>query len=88
MWPASKLLWIKENEPDIFKKCAHILLLEDYLIYRLTGLFATDKSISSSTVYLDIYKGVWWDKMVSAIGINESMLPKIYESGTPVGQPV
>lgn len=86
MWPASKLLWIKENEPIIFEKCAHVLLLEDYLIYRLTGLFATDKSISSSTVYLDIYKGVWWDKMLSAIGINESMLPKIYESGTPVGK--
>lgn len=84
-WPATKLLWLRENEPETFDKTAHFLLLGDYLNFRLTGCFATDKSLSSSTLYLDIRSGKWWPSMLSEIGIGEERLPSLYESGVPIG---
>lgn len=83
-WPATKLIWLKENKPDVYGDISHVLMLEDYLIYRLTGCFATDKSISSSTLYLDIYSGAWWDKMLDYIDLDSSKLPEIYESGKKI----
>jgi len=79
-WPATKLIWIKDNLPDVFKKISHVFLLEDYLIYRLTGHFVTDKSISSSTLYLDIKTGEWWEDMLAYIGLSEDKFPRIHES--------
>lgn len=84
-WPATKLLWVREHEPEVFAKTAHILLLEDYLIYRLTGKFATDYSLSSSVIYLDIYRRQWWAEMCEAIGITEAKLPTLHDSGEPIG---
>ena len=46
-WPACKLLWIKHNEPDVWKKTKKIFLLEDYLLYKLTGKFITEKTLQS-----------------------------------------
>lgn len=43
-WTAAKLLWVAEHEPDIYKKCRHILLPKDYICYLLTGVYATDVS--------------------------------------------
>ena len=45
-WPASKLLWMKKNEPEIFAKTKKIFLLEDWLIYKLTGEYVTEKTLS------------------------------------------
>lgn len=84
-WPASKILWIKENEQEVFHKCSNFLLLEDYLIYRLTGHFVTDKSVSSSTAYLDIYRLSWWNDMLETIGISEEKLPTVLDSGDIIG---
>ena len=46
MWTACKILWLKENEPDIFRRAFKFLLVEDFLLYRLSGRFATDGAIS------------------------------------------
>ena len=54
-YPAPKIRWLKENRRDIFQKVDKILLLEDYLIYRLTGKFYGERSLYSSTLYLDIF---------------------------------
>ncbi len=83
-WPATKLLWVREHEPEVFGKTAHILLLEDYLIYRLTGKFATDYSLSSSVIYLDIYQRQWWSELCDAVGITADQLPTLYDSGEPI----
>ncbi len=53
-WPASKLLWVKKNKPLVFNKTRKIFLLEDYLLYKLTGNFVTEKTLQSSTIYYDI----------------------------------
>ena len=59
-WPASKLLWLRKNEPETFNKIKKVFLLEDYLLYKLTGKFVTEKTLQSSTIYYDIKNNVWW----------------------------
>ncbi|MBR3933891.1 MAG: hypothetical protein IKJ68_08310 [Clostridia bacterium] len=85
-WPASKLLWVKRNEPEVWKKTKKIFLLEDYLLYKMTGKFVTEKTLQSSTIYFDITNGTWWDEMLEFIGVEKSMLPKLYESGVEIGE--
>ena len=85
MWPATKILWLKKNEPSIFKNIYKILLVEDYLIYRLAGKYATEESLVSSSLYFDIQRKKWWDEMLSYIGISADLLPQVYPSGMMVG---
>ncbi|MBO5888795.1 MAG: hypothetical protein J6Q58_01490 [Clostridia bacterium] len=83
--PACKLLWVKKNEPEIWAKTKKIFLLEDYLLYKLTGKFVTEKTLQSSTIYFDINKSVWWKGMLDFIGVPETMLPTLLDSGKYVG---
>lgn len=84
-WPASKLLWIKRNLPDLFGKIKKVFLLEDYILYKLTGKFVTEKTLQSSSLYFDIRCGGWWGEMLDYIGITENMLPELLDSGKYVG---
>ena len=84
-WPATKILWLRKNERDIFNKTYKYLLLEDYLIYKLTGEFVCEYSLVSSTLLFDINKKCWWKDMLELVGIDEEMLPEIRESGQVVG---
>ena len=84
-WPASKLLWVKRNEPEVWAKTKKIFLLEDYLLYRLTGRFVTQKTLQSSTIYFDIHQATWWKEMLEFIGVSEDMLPQLLDSGQYVG---
>lgn len=83
-WTACKILWLKENEPDIFAKADKFLLVQDYLIYKMTGRFFTDGSIACTTMNFDIVHNKWWDEMLCAIGIKETQLPNIVLPGTNV----
>ena len=84
-WPAAKLLWIRENEPDVFAKTEKIFLLEDYLLYKLTGAFVTEKTLQSSTIYFDIQNECWWEEMLDFIGVRKEQLPELRNSGEAVG---
>ncbi len=84
-WPAAKLLWVKNNEPGVWAKTEKIFLLEDYLLYKLTGNFVTEKTLQSSSLYFDIKKGSWWQEMLDFIGVESSMLPTPLSSGVEVG---
>ena len=83
---APKILWVKENEPEIFEKCRKICLPKDYIVYLLTGNFATDVSDASGTLYFDVENRCWSSEMLAIIGIDESYLPKVYESCETVGK--
>ena len=83
---APKILWVKENEPEIFKKCKKICLPKDYINLMLTGEFATDVSDASGTLYFDVENRCWSREMLDIIGIDESILPKVYESGEIIGK--
>ena len=85
-WPASKLLWVKRNEPEVWAKTKKIFLLEDYILYKMTGMFVTEKTLQSSTIYFDIKNGTWWKEMLDFIGVETSMLPELYDSGVKIGE--
>ena len=82
---APKILWLKENEPENFKRIRKIMLPKDYLIYRLTGIHATDYSDASGMLLLDVKNKKWSKKMCEICGVNVEMLPKLYESYEAVG---
>lgn len=85
-WPAAKLLWLKNNEPELFAQIKKVFLLEDYLLFKLTGKFITEKTLQSSTIYYDIKNDIWWDEMLSFIGVDKSIFPEILPSGKIVGE--
>ncbi|MBQ9096815.1 MAG: hypothetical protein IJY55_00265 [Clostridia bacterium] len=85
-WPACKLMWLRDNEPEVFCKVKKIFLLEDFLLYRLTGEFVTEKTLQSSSLYLDIREGKWWQEMLDFIGVTEDMLPRLCDSGVLIGE--
>jgi len=84
-WTATKILWLRRNEPLLFERVNKYLMLEDYVIYRLTGEFATEHSILSSSMLFDINHGKWWGEMLHFLGIDEDRLPEPIQSGVPVG---
>jgi xylulokinase len=85
IWPASKILWLKKNEPDVFSKTFKFLIVKDYLIWRLTGEFSTEPTESSSTCYLKLKEKDWWDEMLEFIEIKRKNLPSISPSHEVVG---
>lgn len=80
--PIAKLLWIKNNEPHIYDECAKFLFLEDWVIFRLTGKFVTEKSLASSSGYFDIDNDTYWDEILNVSGISKDKLPEAEECGT------
>lgn len=84
-WSACKILWIRQNEPDVFSRADKFLLVQDYLIYRLTDRIVTDGSVSCTTLYYDLVQNTWWPDMLDAIGIRTKQLPEIVPPGTNVG---
>jgi len=83
---APKLLWVAEHEPENFAKIRKIMLPKDYLVYKMTGIHATDVSDASGMLLLDVKNRCWSEKMCQICGISSDMLPKLYESYECVGE--
>lgn len=77
---AGKILWVREREPEIYKKCRHILLPKDYIRYKLTGEFATEVSDASGMNLLDVRGRRWSGEILSALDIDPALLGRMYES--------
>lgn len=82
---APKLLWMRENEPENFSKITKIMLPKDYINYLLTGVHSTDFSDASGTLLLDVKNKCWSREMLDICGLNESQMPKLYESYAVIG---
>jgi xylulokinase len=82
---APKILWVKKNEPEIFEKCKRICLPKDYINLKLTGVFATDVNDASGTLYFDVERRKWSNEMLDILGIDEKMLPNVFESYEAIG---
>ncbi|MBK8905148.1 MAG: xylulokinase [Anaerolineaceae bacterium] len=80
---APKILWVKNNEPEIYGRIAHILLPKDYVRYRLTGELATDKAGAAGTQLFDVRQRNWSGEVVRKLGIDLTWLPPTFE-GTAV----
>ncbi len=100
---APKIIWTRENEPDIYARAAKVLLPKDYIRYRLTGVYATEVSDASGTVLLAVAERTWSEQVLEALGIPAEWMPECVESpevtggitpevadltGLPVGLPV
>ncbi len=83
---APKILWVRENEPENFKRIAKIMLPKDYLAYRLSNVHCTDYSDASGMLLLDVKNKVWSDEMIRICGIRKELLPKLFESHEVVGK--
>lgn len=82
---APKILWMKENEPDNFKRTAKIMLPKDYIVYRLSGTFCSDYSDASGTLLLDVRNKCWSEDMMEICGLQRKQLPPLFESYEVVG---
>ena len=80
---APKILWVADNEPDVFDRVAHVLLPKDYVRLMLTGDHATDAAGGSGTILFDLARRTWSDRLASDLGIPRSWLPDVHE-GTQV----
>lgn len=77
---ASKILWVRKHEPELYSRCRHILLPKDYVRYMLTGEFATEVSDASGMQLLDVPNRCWSAEILSKLQIDPAMLGKVYES--------
>lgn len=80
---APKILWVQEHEPEVWKRTRHILLPKDYVRFKLTGEFASDRAGGSGTILFDLAKRDWSPELLSALDIPAEYLPKTYE-GTDI----
>ena len=86
MFSFSKLMRIKENQPDIYHRIYKILSPVGYLIYLLTGKFSYDYSLATRTMLFDIRKLDWSNKIISACGLDRRILPNLYRADEVVGE--
>jgi len=82
---ASKIMWVKKHQPDIYKKTRRILLPKDYLRYKLTGDFATEVSDASGMQLLDVPGRQWSQEVLDKLGIARELLARVYESPEVTG---
>ncbi|MDR3051075.1 MAG: hypothetical protein LBU67_05085 [Oscillospiraceae bacterium] len=83
--PVAKLLWIKRHLPDVYARTAKFLLLEDYLLCRLTGHCVTNPTLLCTTGYFDIQQGALWRQSLALCGLDAQKIPDILPCGTVVG---
>ena len=76
----TKILWVRENEPENWKRVRYLLLPKDYARFRLTGERATDMADGSGTLLLDVAHRRWSKEMLDAAALEENLLPAVYES--------
>lgn len=83
--PLAKLLWFRQEQPGLYEKTHKFLLLEDYLLHRLTGEFVTEKSLLTSTAWYDIRHDRYMTELLDDLELSVQKLPRILECGTCVG---
>lgn len=76
---APKILWVQQNEPEVYARARHVLLPKDYVRYRLTGEYAMDKADGSGTLLFNLQQRSWSSEVVEALGIPMEWLPPTYE---------
>ena len=82
---APKLLWMRENEPELFAKIDKIMLPKDYINYKLTGVHCTDVSDASGMLLFDVEHKCWSKEMLAICGVRENQMARIFESYEKVG---
>ncbi len=79
------LLWLKKNEPKLYKKIARISSPKDYLAYKLTGNLTCEPTDALATSAFDYHKNNWSDKIINAFNLQASIFPEVKPTLTPYG---
>ncbi len=82
---APKILWVRNHEPEVFARAAHVLLPKDYVRFRLTGEYASDRAGGSGTILFDLAARDWSHDVVRALDIPEEWLPPTFEGPAITG---
>lgn len=80
---APKVLWVAQEEPELYAKAAHILLPKDYVRYKLTGDYAVDRAGGAGTILFDVRERTWSTEVLEALDIKPEWMPPTYE-GTEI----
>lgn len=83
---APKILWLRDQEPEHYRKIAHVLLPKDYIRFRLTGAFVTDASDAAGTLLLDMGKRDWSDEILNALDLPRAWFPEVREGPEQAGE--
>jgi autoinducer-2 kinase len=81
----ARFLWIAKHEPDVFASIAHVGMLGDWILTRLTGSFGTDPSLGSSSGMFDLAERDWSGRVLDLCGLERSLFPPVLEPGTVAG---
>lgn len=76
---APKILWVRENEPEIYQQCAHILLPKDFIRFKLSGEYATDLAGAAGTLLLNVARRQWSAEVLDALQIPQEWMPPVHE---------
>ncbi len=83
---APKILWLRDNEPEVYAKVKKVLLPKDYVRYELTGEFATDVADASGTLLFDVKNRTWHKELLSILDIPYEWMPQSYEGDQVTGK--
>jgi xylulokinase len=86
IYPLPKIQWLRENEPEVYRKTSMFLCWGDYVNMKLCGRPVMDFSVASRTMMFDIIKKEWSKEILETAGIDESLLPEAKPAGTVIGQ--
>ena len=81
-----RFLWIKKHQPEIYRKAAHMTMISDWILYKLTGKFVTDPSIGSSSNLFQLSKRTWSDDIIDWLKLRREIFPEVKEPGTVLGE--
>lgn len=85
MYSVSKMMWLRKHRPEIYRAARHIFLIEDYVVWRLTGTAQIDYSLASRTMAFDIRKLAWSGEIFEAAGIDAGLMSRPVPTGTAAG---
>lgn len=86
MYSLPKVMWLKENEPETYLKADHIFLMEDFVVYHLTGVKQIDYSLATRTMAFDIRNLEWSDEIFEAAGVDKNLFSNAVPTGTAAGR--
>jgi len=85
MYSLPKIMWVKENQPEVWAKVKHIFLMEDFIVHALTGVSQIDYSLATRTMAFDIKHLCFSDKILNTAGVDASLFSKPVPTGTSAG---
>jgi len=81
-----RFLWIKKHQRKIYERMAHMTMISDWILYRLSGNFVTDPSAGSSSDLFQLSKRTWSDEIIKWCGLPRHIFPRVFEPGTVIGE--